>query len=146
MNQYHYLEIEFGTPEYDQAISLRDKILRKPLKLEFSEDQIAEEYNQIHFGCFDHHYNLLACLSYQVKEGGTLKMRQVAVDDSLQNKGIGSAVVKFTEQWAKYKNYKKIILHARDTAVTFYLKLHYIQNGKPFTEVGILHYAMEKIL
>jgi predicted GNAT family N-acyltransferase len=37
-------------------------------------------------------------------------------------------------------------LHARDTAVPFYLNLGYACVGEPFTEVGIGHQEMEKAL
>jgi predicted GNAT family N-acyltransferase len=139
-------EIEFGTPEFDSAISLRDKILRQPLKLEFTEEQIAEEFDQIHFGCFDQNYNLLACLSFQIKNNHLLKMRQVAVDEFAQNNGIGSYLVTYTEHWAKKNGYKKFMLHARDLAVPFYTKLGYLQIGEQFKEVNIPHYLMEKVL
>jgi N-acetylglutamate synthase-like GNAT family acetyltransferase len=146
MNAHNIIEIEFGTPEYDEAITLRDQVLRKPLNLQFTEEQIAEEFNQIHFGYYNEHHELIACLSYQPKEDNILKMRQVAVDSSIQNKGIGSKLVLATEQWAKHKGFKKIILHARDTAVPFYNKLNYQLVDEPFTEVGIKHFMMEKYI
>lgn len=146
MKSYQYLEIEYGTPEYDLALSLRYKILREPLNLEYTQDQIADEYDQLHFGAFDENDNLLACLSYQIKDSKTLKMRQVAVLDSFQRTGVGTSLVLYTEVWAKCHNYEKIILHARDVAVPFYLKLGYKKTGKPFMEVGISHYFMEKNL
>jgi hypothetical protein len=30
------IEIDFGTPEYDEAVRLRTDVLRKPLGLEFT--------------------------------------------------------------------------------------------------------------
>jgi predicted GNAT family N-acyltransferase len=39
-----------------------------------------------------------------------------------------------------------MILHAREAAVPFYLKLGYALAGEPFEEVGIPHRAMEKTL
>ena len=140
------VSIEFATPEYDEAVSLRYKILRKPLDLEFSEEQLMEEFDQFHFGYYNLQGKLIACLSYQLKEDGVLKMRQVAVDDSQQGRGIGTRMVKETENWAQSSGYNKIILHARDTAVKFYKKLNYSIKGKDFTEVGIKHFLMEKTL
>lgn len=145
-NQIYFGQIEFGTPEYDRAVDLRDRVLRQPLKLEFTEEQIAEEFDQFHFACFNNNLKLLACLTFQVKDDNILKMRQVAVDPELQNKSIGTKLVAFSENWAKANNFNKIMLHARDIAIPFYLKLNYKKIGKAFTEVGIKHYAMEKSL
>jgi predicted GNAT family N-acyltransferase len=39
-----------------------------------------------------------------------------------------------------------MILHARATAVPFYLRLGYTVVGEPFEEVGIPHRGMEKAL
>ena len=37
------IQVEFATPEYDETIALRYKILREPLGLEFTEEQLAAE-------------------------------------------------------------------------------------------------------
>lgn len=146
MNKGFILPIEFGTPEYDEAIRLRYLLLRKPLGMEYNEAQLEEEFDQVHFGYYDLQNNLRACLTFQCHGNKVLKMRQVAVDDSCQNSGIGSALVRYSEVWAKDAGFELIMLHARDTAVKFYEKLDYNKKGKPFTEVGILHYLMEKKL
>ena len=39
---------------------------------------------------------------------------------------------------------QKMILHARDSAMDFYLSLGYIVVGDSFEEVGIPHHKMEK--
>jgi predicted GNAT family N-acyltransferase len=75
-----------------------------------------------------------------------LKMRQVAVHPDFQGKGIGHAMVVYAEVWAARNTFSKIILHARSSAVSFYINLNYSTIGSEFTEVGIPHFAMEKIL
>jgi predicted GNAT family N-acyltransferase len=71
-------------------------------------------------------------------------MRQVAVDLEWQKKGVGTMLVAASEKFACQHGYDKIVLHARDLAVPFYLRLGYEVYGEPFTEVGILHSAMRK--
>ena len=71
-------------------------------------------------------------------------MRQVAVDPDLQSRGVGSLLVSHSEAVARAKGFKKIELHARDTAVQFYKKLGYTVSGSVFKEVGIDHYYMDK--
>lgn len=140
------IEIDFGTPLYDASVQLRDIILRRPLNLEFTAEQLASEYDSFHFAYMDEEYRMLGCLVMKPVDTDTVRMRQVAVDETFQQKGIGTSLVFFVEKWASDRGFKKIILHARDAAIPFYDKLNYLRKGKPFTEVGIEHYLMEKAL
>ncbi|MBP7274145.1 MAG: GNAT family N-acetyltransferase [Saprospiraceae bacterium] len=137
-------QIEFATPEYDRTIQLRTEVLRKPLNLEFTLEQLEEEYNQVHFGGFLYDGNLVGCLVLQPLDQVHIKMRQVAVLPELQSKGIGQKLVAHAELFAKSNGYKKITLNARDTATKFYEKLNYKIVGEPFEEVSIIHYKMKK--
>ncbi|MBK8920805.1 MAG: GNAT family N-acetyltransferase [Saprospirales bacterium] len=76
----------------------------------------------------------------------TVKMRQVAVAQQCQGTGIGKALVQASEGMARRLGFKKITLHARETAVPFYLKLGYSIAGERFEEVTIPHFRMEKPL
>jgi len=76
----------------------------------------------------------------------TLKLRQMAVLDNLQGKGIGASIMNFAENLARDKGYKKIMMHARDTAIGFYEKLGYKITSDEFIEVNVPHHVMEKIL
>ena len=134
------------SPEYDISVKLRDKLLRKPLNLAFTESQLEEESKEFHFGVYDLENSLLGCLSFKPIDPFTLKMRQVAIAEEQQGKGIGKFLVLESEKWASQNNYKLIVLHARDTAESFYTKLHYQKEGKPFVEVNIPHIVMKKNL
>lgn len=140
------LEIEFGTPLYDASVRLRDQILRKPLKLEFTPEQLAAEYDSFHFAYLNEKYEILACLIMKPEDKDTVRMRQVAVNNSFQRKGIGTEMVHYVEKWSAERGFTRIILHARDQAIPFYTRLEYTKKGKKFKEVGIDHYKMEKIL
>lgn len=146
MQSLFFAQIEFMSPEYDLCIRLRDKLLRKPLNLEFTEKQLEDECKEFHFGVFNHSNQLLACLSFKPLNSYTLKMRQVAVDDEFQGKGIGKFLVGESEKWALRNNFSQIELHARDIAVPFYLSLNYQRQGEMFEEVGIPHWSMKKML
>lgn len=71
-------------------------------------------------------------------------MRQVAVALAHQNKGVGAYLVEKSEQWARKNGFKRMVLHARETAVPFYHKLNYLTIGERFEEVGIPHFIMER--
>lgn len=140
------IPIEFATPAYDETVRLRDKILRKPLGLEFTAKEMEAEYQHIHLAAYDDQSSLLACLVLVPLENGVIKMRQVAVDEGLQSKGIGTRLVEASEVFAREQGYQKMELNARDVAIDFYEKMEYQKVGKPFTEVTIKHYKMEKVL
>jgi predicted GNAT family N-acyltransferase len=77
---------------------------------------------------------------------GQVKMRQVAVAATEQGRGVGSAMVAYSEEVAREKGFSTMVLHARRTAVPFYLRLGYTQEGDEFEEVTIPHYRMYKML
>ena len=76
-------QIEFATPHFDQLLSLRDLVLRKPLDMVFEVEDIAKEYNSIHLGSFDNEDQLLATLILKPISNEIVKMRQVAVNPDL---------------------------------------------------------------
>ncbi len=139
-----FLEIEFMSPEYDEAVRLRDLVLRKPLHLEFLQWQLEEEYDETHIAVFDEGLILIGSLSLKPISQKVLKMRQVAIQEDKRGSGVGKALVGISETWAKQHGFEKIELHARDLAVAFYKKLGYTISGNGFTEVGILHFKMFK--
>ena len=142
----YVIPIDFATPAFDATIALRYKILRIPLGLDFKLADISKEYADFHLACYSDQSHLLACLVLSELDEKQIKMRQVAVDDELQSKGIGSFLVKACEEFCRAKAFEKIVLNARDTAIEFYEKLGYQKIGKPFIEVSIEHFRMEKIL
>lgn len=139
-------QIEFATPEYDAAVRLRYDVLRRPLGLEFSPEQLAEEYNQLHLAAFDSRGELIGYLNLTPAGDGQVKMRQVAVAEAWQGRGVGQSLVKASETLARQLGFKKMTLHARETAVPFYTKLAYETVGDRFEEVTIPHFCMEKNL
>jgi N-acetylglutamate synthase-like GNAT family acetyltransferase len=135
----------YQSPEYVQALKLRDKILRKPLGLKFTEAELQKDEHDIHFGLFEDG-KIVACLTLTQTENGRMKMRQVAVDDNTQSKGFGSQLSLAAEKYAIENGFAIMFCHARKAASGFYLKLGYKIVGDEFTEVNIPHYVMEKKL
>jgi predicted GNAT family N-acyltransferase len=138
--------IDFATPEMDEALHLRYKVLRKPLQLDYFEEDILQEWNSIHLGAFNENDQLAGVLVLKMLTDKTLKMRQVAIDDTCQNKGYGKALVRYSESYAIKHGFNRLELHARMAAVPFYEKLGYISVGDIFREVGIDHLFMYKDL
>jgi GNAT superfamily N-acetyltransferase len=145
MPAYEIKSINHGTPEYDETVKLRDRVLRKPLGLVFTPEQLAAEDSDFHLAYYENGV-LLGCLVLVPHNNGTIQMRQVAVDDSFQNKGIGKKLVIHSETFAKEKGFHLMWCHARDIAVVFYKKQDYHTTGDMFEEVTIPHFRMEKKL
>lgn len=142
----HVAQIEFASPEYDLAVRLRTDVLRKPIGLEFTVEQLAAEWSDVHLACFDARQNMVGCLILTKKDSKTVKMRQVAVAENCQGLGVGRRLVEFSETWAVRNGFEKMELNARETAIPFYRKLNYPTVGERFEEVGIPHFKMEKHL
>jgi predicted GNAT family N-acyltransferase len=137
--------IDHGSREYRQMIDLRYEILRKPLGLNFAEDELEREKEDILIGAFDEDRILACCLLTRIDQQ-TCKLRQMAVQNSQQGKGIGATMMNFAENVARDRGFKTMSMHARKTATGFYEKLGYRVDGPEFEEVTIPHFNMKKKL
>lgn len=137
--------IDHGTKEYRQMVQLRTDILRKPLGLTLTEAELEKEKSEVLIGAFEEEKMLGCCML--IKEGeGTVRLRQMAVLNNLQGKGIGRALMIFAENIARDMGYKRLTMHARKTALGFYEKLGYKVCSDEFLEVTLPHFVMEKDL
>ena len=138
-------QIDHGTKEYEQMVNLRNDMLRRPLGLHFTPDELDREKEDILIGAFDEDVILACCLMTKV-DSKSLRLRQMAVQNNMQGKGIGASLMSFAETLARDKGFKKLTMHARKNALGFYEKLGYKVVGDEFEEVTIPHFVMEKRL
>ncbi len=137
--------IDHGSREYQQMVQMRMDILRKPLGLSFTPEELADEKDETLIGAFEDERMLGCCML--IKQGDkTVRLRQMAVLNNVQGKGIGRALMNFAENIARDMGYRKLLMHARKTAAGFYEKQGYRITGEEFLEVTIPHYVMEKDL
>ena len=134
--------VPWGSQRYIQSLGLRFEVLRRPLGMVFDPAVFLDEVNDVHLVALQNDW-VLGCMILSRAVDG-VKMRQVAVDQREQRLGVGSEMIRFAEQYAKEMGYKAILLHARDSAVPFYLKHNYELVGDGLLEVGIPHHAMRK--
>jgi GNAT superfamily N-acetyltransferase len=137
--------IDHGTREYQQMVKLRDDMLRRPLGLTFEPYELEEERDNLLIGAFEDD-SMLGCCMLVEEKPGVVRLRQMAVLNDLQGKGIGKALMQFAENLARDRGYKLLTMHARKNAVGFYEKMGYKISGTEFLEVTIPHYKMEKAL
>lgn len=138
-------ELAFASPEYEQSFALRLRVLREPLGLRPGPGERDEESKLVHLGAFEGERLVAALMLHDLGEG-RVRMRQVAVDFDHQRSGVGTKLVHFSEQVARRRGFREMVLHARHTAVPFYERLGYVTYGEPFVEVTIPHIAMRMTL
>lgn len=137
--------IDHGSLQHRMMVDLRFLVLRKPLGLTFTKEDLESEKNDILIGFFDDE-KLEGCCILTKEDEKTVRLRQMAVLSGLQGKGIGRVIMSFAENNARDRGYKRLNMHARKSAQGFYEKLGYRVEGPEFEEVTIPHVEMVKDL
>ena len=139
----HLSEAPYGSPLYAQALRLREAILRRPLGLTLSAEELADDAHRRHF-CATLNGSVVGSVSFKRLGAHTLQLKQMVVADGKQGEGIGSRLLRYAETWARRGGYGMIILNARLGAEAFYQKHGYTIEGEPFDENTIPHIRMTK--
>ena len=140
-----FIEIKYGSDLFKEQVRLRTKVLREPLGLKFTEQELAFNHNEIHLAILVND-KVEACLILSPLNNEKIKMRQVAVSGNLQKLGLGRILVEKAEEFARKLKYSEMVLNARISALGFYLKLGYEELGLPNEEIQIPHQKMRKRL
>lgn len=139
--------IAYKSDEYLEMVELRNRILRLPIGLTFSESDLKKDEDDLLLVASLQKTNkIVACCILAPLSEYAVQLRQMAVDSFYQGKGLGSEMINFAEQIAIEHNFGYLCLHARKTAVGFYKKHGYAIEGDLFMEVGIPHFDMGKII
>ncbi len=129
---------------YEEIYNLREEVLRKPIGLSLKDEDLSSDVKDVIFVA-EKDNKIIGCVMMHPSDDiHTLKLRQMAVYDAWQGKGIGKLLVTRAEDYCRQHNANRIVLHARITAEPFYEKLGYVKTSGVFTEVGIPHVKMEK--
>ncbi len=132
--------------EWDAYYDLRFRVLREPLNQPLGSERNEGDATGIHFGLYDNSVIKAIARLDQASET-TSQVRFVAVEMNSQGKGYGTEIMEATEQKSKELGNTKMILHARDYAVDFYLKLNYKLIEPSYKLFDVLqHFLMEKEL
>jgi predicted GNAT family N-acyltransferase len=137
-------------PETDQEwnayYDLRFRVLREPLNQPLGSERNDGDTSGIHFTLYDDSVIKAIARLDQVNDHIS-QVRFVAVEINSQGKGYGREIMDATEHKSKELGNKQMILHARDYAVDFYLKLNYKLIEPSYKLFDVLqHYLMEKEL
>ena len=140
-----YRRISTRDREYARERELRNRVLRLPLGLSLSEQDLRGENEQIHLVAVDDGGAVIGCVLVAFSDNGA-KIRQIAVDGPHRGRGIGSELLFRAEQAVRGRNIRSVTLHARESALGFFEQRGYRAVSEVFTEVTIPHIAMEKDL
>ncbi|HKA99567.1 MAG TPA: GNAT family N-acetyltransferase [Methyloceanibacter sp.] len=139
------VEVPFGSDLYRRALALREAILRVPLGLSLSPDELADDARRQHF-CAISRGAVVGSVSMEPLDGETVQLRQMAVMADRRLEGIGTRLLACGEGWAQSQGYRTIVLNARLDSNGFYARSGYRAEGEPFEENTVPHIRMTKRL
>ncbi len=137
--------VPFDTAEYRALLALREEILRAPLGMCMTAEDLATEPRCLHFGIFAGGQALAAGV-LEIWGRDEFYLKQLAVAKGRQGLGLGRRLMDEIEYAARARAGKRLILHARLTARAFYEKLGYTASGEVFYFATLPHIHMEKNL
>ncbi|MHB1921161.1 MAG: GNAT family N-acetyltransferase [Chitinophagaceae bacterium] len=147
---YQILLLDYGSTGYKAMVQLRQAVLRTPLGLSFTPEELKKEAGDLHLGIFDQNRNgpavLVGCCILRPAQNGRIQLRQMAIREDCRFRGYGKSLLQFAEQKAVEGGFQSMDLHARKSAVGFYQKQGFHAKGDEFLEVGIPHIHMWKAL
>lgn len=140
------IKIAKDNSDLEKIFQLRYEVLRKPWNQPFESS--FDEKDAISLSAYIEEKNIcIACGRLDILDNTTAQIRYMTVHPEYRNQQLGKRILEFLEKQAMDKKINKIILHARENALNFYLKQHYILVEKSYLLFGsIQHYLMEKNL
>jgi predicted GNAT family N-acyltransferase len=138
-------EAPLGSDLYAQALRLREAVLRKPLGLVVSREELFDDAMRQHF-CAVSYGAVVGTVSLRPLDETTLYLKQMAVAEARRQERIGARLLAYAETWAADAGFRLMMLHARIGAEGFYVRLGYAQEGGAFEENTIPHVRMIKRL
>jgi GNAT superfamily N-acetyltransferase len=145
MKKITFKSFTHDSPLYEESIVLRNRVLIEAVGRHEDCRDFDFPEKDIYISAFDGDLLIGSAIITPLDEH-TVQMRQMAVHEDYQKKGIGRKIGIEFERIVKQKGYSKIILHAREVAVPFYETLGYTLSSDVFYEIEIPHYEMRKTL
>lgn len=106
--------------------------------------EMEEDQDGLHFAAFKD--NAIIGVVSLFQRGEDFQFRKFAVDESQQNMGIGSAMLRHITDFAVRNGGIRIWCNARISAINFYLKADFKQTGQIFSKNGFDYEILEKLI
>jgi predicted GNAT family N-acyltransferase len=134
--------IDHGTKEYKQMVNCDITYCANHWGI-LNEGK-SKKLHYLSFGAFEDDQMLGCCMLVKIDDR-TMRLRQMAVPNNLQGKGVGRALMNFAENISRDLGYRKITMHARKNNVGFYEKFGYKISGDEFLKSPFLTLEWRKI-
>ena len=132
--------------EWERYFNFRWEKLRKPLGMSKETLKDDKEQDSYHLIAVDNKEEVIGTGRLHFNNEKEGQIRYMAVSESIQRKGLGSAIVSELERIAKKKGAREMVLNARENAINFYLSLGYKEIEPYESDTGIPHTTMRKEL
>lgn len=128
--------LDYGSPLYVLSKAFREEILRKPLGILLSEEDLKGEDQQFHFAAITGS-EIIGTVVLKPLPDQKMKLRQMAISPSHEGQGLGKKLVLMAEEFVSQSGYRSIEMTARCSAQGFYERLGYVTSGPVFVEAAV---------
>ena len=133
--------------QWDAYFDLRWRILRQPWGQPRGSERDSLDQTAFHLLIIGDDGRTLACGRLHLNLPSEAQIRYMAVDENVQGRGYGSAILAALEAEARRSKASRIVLNARDNAIEFYRRHGYAVIGEAETLFGaVRHVRMAKTI
>jgi ribosomal protein S18 acetylase RimI-like enzyme len=135
--------------EWAAYYRLRYEVLRQPWQQPEGSERVPEDSlpTTVHALALDDSGHATGVAMLQAAGPGTGQVRFMAVAPAWQGRGVGRQLLRHLEDAARQRGYGRLVLHAREAAVPFYIRLGYTVQAPSHTLFGtVAHFLMYREL
>jgi len=136
------IEVHAGAAPAD-ALALRDTVFVSEQGVSQRDERDGRDPDCIHL-LARRAGRAVGCARLRPLADSRAKVERVAVVPDARTLGLGRRIMDALEVEARQRGWPDLVLHAQDSAVTFYDRLGWERVGDAFVEAGILHQEMRK--
>lgn len=142
----YHLRVPQTEEELARYYQFRWEMLRKPLHQPKGSERDAWDAMAHHQMVVDEEGNLVAVGRLYINADNEASIRFMAVEPSVQDKGLGTLMAMTLESVARQEGVKRVTCSAREDAVAFFAKLGFVNQGEITTPqtTPVRHFLMIK--
>jgi predicted GNAT family N-acyltransferase len=126
------------------ALDLRERVFCGEQGVSVAADRDGRDHESVHIVAVAGGRVVGTCrLLFQER---VARLGRLVVEPELRGRGVARAILREADRVALDGDAGRIALHAQTHALSLYLDHGYTERGARFTEEGIEHVAMEKVL
>ncbi|MBY0423149.1 MAG: GNAT family N-acetyltransferase [Parvularculaceae bacterium] len=130
---------------FAEAVDLRDRVLRAPLGRASARHETERDAKGVHFVAL-RSSKVVGCLALYPDGAAAAELKSMAVAPEARREGVGAAMYRCLEGWARGKGIGAIAAEARIGAVAFYESCGFTAESEDYMLHGVQHRRMRKLL